>query len=570
MAIVGIDLGTTYSLVAVWTPDGARLIPNALGSHLTPSAVGIDDDGRILIGEIARERLLTHPRLTVHLFKRDMGLDKTYSLGNRIFRPEELSALVLRSLKEDAEHFLGESVTEAVISVPAYFNDAQRKATRNAGLLAGLKVERLINEPTAAALAYGLHRKFEDEALFLIFDLGGGTFDVSLLEYFNGVMEVHAIAGDNYLGGEDFTRLLIGEFLRCNHLSLSSLTSSEQQTLYIRAEACKKDLAVHQESKLIFRAGEATHTLEINAAAFKELSGELLERIRHPLNRVILDAGIKRSDLADVILVGGATRMSMIKETVSLFFNRIPSSSLNPDEVVCLGAAIQAGLKARDQTLREVILTDVCPHTMGTEVVVELDELYQPGYYLPIIERNTTIPTSKEAILTTVQDNQTELRVKIYEGEHRLVKENIYLGSLTVKIPPAPKGSVKVNIRYTYDINGILEVLLFVPATGENKRLIIEENPGEMDAAEIESRLQELQNLKIHPRDQAVNRALMARGERLYEEHLGDIRLYIGNLLAAFDRSLESQERKIIKEAREALKAELDRLEQIINNGNTE
>src|SRR5262245_38165597 len=371
--IAGIDLGTTNSLVAVWRDGEARLVPNALGEFLTPSIVAVDDNGEILIGRPAAERMLTRPDLTTALFKRHMGTNKATRLGNRDFRPEELSSLVLRSLKRDVEMWTSETVDEVIISVPAYFNDTQRKATRIAGELAGLKVERLINEPTAAALAYGLSSQ-QPETQFLIFDLGGGTFDVTIVELFEGVIEVRATAGDNFLGGEDFVSVLIDRFLvwaaSAEGPTRKDVQSDPRLYQIIRREAerAKRQLTSAQEVSMNVPWKDTVLRFPFTDALAEEWFEPVLQRIRQPVERALRDANIRPSQLSEVLLVGGATRMPLVRSLVARMFGRFPDTRINPDEAVALGAAIQAGLKARDAALREVVLTDVCPYTLGVEI----------------------------------------------------------------------------------------------------------------------------------------------------------------------------------------------------------
>lgn len=561
MPTIGIDLGTTNSLVAYWTENGPAIIPNALGSNLTPSVVSIDDNNEILVGEIAKERLITHPNLTVSAFKRYMGTEKQYKLGKYYFTPQELSSFVLKSLKADAEAFFGQKVEEAVISVPAYFNDAQRKATKQAAELAGLKVERLISEPTAAAIAYGLHQE-KSETKFIVFDLGGGTFDVSILELFEGVMEVRSIAGDNFLGGEDFTNLLVSYFLDCEKIDVNSLDSKSKSSLYKQAEMCKRSLGENNFGKMCFNNKDKSYEKTIDRADFEKLTSQLLLRLRHPIERALRDAELQPNDLDAIILIGGATRMPVIKSVVARMFGKLPFSNINPDEAVALGAAIQVALKERNQTLNEIILTDVCPYTLGTSIAKQVDrDRYESGYFLPIIERNTPIPVSRVESLTTIRDYQASINVGIYQGESRHVEDNIKIGELNIKIPPAEAGRELIDVRYTYDINGILEVEVVSISTGEKSRVVIEKNLGSMTPEEIEERLKALQDIKIHPRDKAENRLLLAKGERLYEESLGEKREYIGNLLQKFESVLSSQNERSIKRAALELKQQLEQIE---------
>lgn len=559
--IVGIDLGTTNSLVAVWRDGSSELMTNALGETLTPSVVGLDDDGQILVGKAARERLQTHPEKTTALFKRYMGSAQEIRLGAGTYRPEELSSLVLKSLKADVERAYGEPVTEAVISVPAYFSDAQRKATRIAGELAGLKVEKLINEPTAAALAYGLHQK-EGETSFLVFDLGGGTFDISILELFDGVMEVRASAGDNFLGGEDFDRLLVEHFLAL-HRDEQDFPAKELVTPSLRREAERVRKALGQDDRVDFvlRHAEREWRKTITQEQMSDLFAPLLARLRSPIERALRDAKIRVADLNEILLVGGTTRMPLIRKLAAGMFGRFPAMTLNPDEVVAQGAAIQAALKQRDAALEEVVLTDVCPYTLGIETTQYVFNGYQPGHYLPIIERNSVVPVSRVRTVNTISDNQDHVLLKIFQGESRLVKDNIALGELNIPVPKAKAGEVELDVRFTYDNNGLLEADVLIQMTGEKHKLVIENNPGVMTPTEIRERLKVLEALKVHPREQQVNTHLTARLERLYQEYLGEARETIGIWAAQFQRVLETQDDRQINELRKQLEQEADRFE---------
>ncbi len=366
--IVGIDLGTTNSAVGIWRDGRAELIPNSLGSFLTPSAVSIEDKGDLLVGLAARERQVSHPERTATAFKRYMGSKRRSRLGNNEMLPEELSALVLRSLKADAEKFLGEAVSDAVITVPAYFNDKQRQATRRAGQLAGLDVRRLLNEPTAAALAYGIHQR-DVETRFLVFDLGGGTFDVSVLELFDGVIEVRASTGDNQLGGEDFNEILVDRFFNANHKGMGLTGKHDNAAVYQRmrdqAERCRRKLSGEHAAKMKVVWNDAEFNLDVSEEDFAKDAEALVERLRTPVLRALRDSNIRAESLDEIVLVGGATRMPVVRKAVTKMFGRFPHTQINPDEAVALGAAVQAGLMARDVNLKEVVLTDVCPYSLG-------------------------------------------------------------------------------------------------------------------------------------------------------------------------------------------------------------
>lgn len=561
MALVGIDLGTTNSLVSVFTDDGPELIRNSSGTFLTPSVVGISDQGDVLVGEAAKHRLITHPDKTVARFKRAMGTAKTHSLGKQQYKAEDLSALVLRSLKDDAEAHLGQTVDRAIISVPAYFNDIQRKATYAAGKMAGLKVERLINEPTAAALAYGLSSK-DDENTFLVIDLGGGTFDVSILEIFDGVMEVRSSAGDAFLGGEDFTTAVENHFIEQLGLTREKMKANDLGRLRDLANKAKLALSEKTDVTVKYRKGKSEESLTLSRAKFEELTQKLISRMRMPLQRAISDAGLKSADIERIILVGGATRMPVIRAMVTKLLKKFPEHSLDPDEVIALGTGVQSGLLDRHEALEDIVMTDVCPFTLGTEVAKQTGpNQYEAGYFQPIIERNTVIPASRVEPYSTIHENQSEVNLRIFQGESPRVEDNVPLGEINMKVPKEKGKTQNFEVRFTYDVSGVLEVLVTVLATKETKQLILEGNPGSLSQAEIAKRLKELEKLKIHPRDVAENAAIINRLKAAYENHLGDIRAAIENNLVQFETTLSKQNTTDIKLARTDVTAFLDELD---------
>ena len=549
--IVGIDLGTTNSLLAVWGPDGPRLIPNSLGEVLTPSCVSLDKDGTVLVGRAARDRLQTHPDLSAAVFKRYMGSDKAIRLGKREFRAEELSALILRSLKEDAEAALGHPVTEAIITVPAYFSDAQRKATRVAGQLAGLKVDRLLNEPTAAALAYGIHLRGM-ESKFLVFDLGGGTFDVSVLDLFEGVMEVRASAGDNFLGGEDFVHLLVDQFFETAGVP-SRLKKDAQfmQRLGAQVEGAKRALSDTSSVTIRINHADNDYSMTLDEAGLERACAPLLARLRDPVERAMRDASLKSADLDNIVLAGGATRMPVVRRMVARMFGRFPASEINPDEVVALGAAVQAGLKMKDKALDEVVMTDVAPYSLGIDTAKQLgNSQYSHGHFDPIIERNSVVPVSRMKSYHPVRDDQRILEIHVFQGEARMVKDNILLGKLEIDLPRAPRAECGVDVRFTYDVNGLLQVEATIQKTMQTHALVITGNPGMLTDDEIARRLEALSELKIHPRDRMENRTLMARAERLYQQLRGPLRESLGHHILRFELVLDQQElRRVATEA---------------------
>ena len=558
--IVGIDLGTTHSLIGAYGEQGSTLFPNALGDLLTPSVVSVDGD-TVLVGQAARDRLISHPEHTVAAFKRWMGSSRETRLGSRSFRPEELSALVLRALLADAEAALGEKITEAVISVPAYFSDAQRKATRSAGELAGVRIERLINEPTAAALAYGLQNR-EQESRFLVFDLGGGTFDVSILECFDNVFEVHASAGDNFLGGEDFLEILVEAFCQDHALRRASMSPQEYGQLRRRLEILKRDIGSVTGAPLQIAIGDSSYAWSIDEDRFARLCEPLVQRMRTPIERAMRDAKLQPAQLDEIVLVGGASRMPLVARLVSRMFGRLPLRHINPDQAIALGASVAAGLKSRDSKLEEVILTDVCPYTLGTQIARrDPSGQVHDGYFHPIILRNSTVPISREDMFYPMHDQQKQMTIDIFQGENPLVANNIKLGEITLDLDKRKRNDENgVTVRFTYDINGLLQVEVTEHATQRRHELLLEQNPGLLTPEDIRARLAALAALKVHPRDQQENIAVLARAERLYEEFL-DERSRLQDWIMQFRAILNSQDVALIARHRSELSEALDTLE---------
>lgn len=541
--IVGIDLGTSNSLVSFWDGEKVQLIPNRFGENLTPSVVGIDDNGEILVGSIAKERLVSHAELTGATFKRFMGTEKKYQLGNYELTPVELSSLVLRSLKEDVETFLQQECDDVVISVPAYFNNLQREATIKAAELAGLSVKNLISEPTAAAMAYGFHKK-EDQSI-LVVDLGGGTFDVSLLEMFDGIIQVEAIGGDSTLGGEDFTQIIIKDFLKKNDLVFADITVEVNSIIYKKAELLKRKLTVQLNDSFTLEIEGVSYTYELSQNEYKELCQPLLKKMKAPISRVLSDARMKIADIDQVILIGGATKSTIVRNYFSKLFKKIPFSQIDPDETVGIGAGIQSALKKDRTMVNELMLTDVCAHTLGVNATNQTINGYIEGVFVPIIERNTTIPASKSKVFYTLYDGQKQVEFSIYQGEYPMVKENLKIGELTIHIQPSKEGT-PINCRFSYDSNGLLEVTV-TDNNGQNNQLIIDSSNGKLTKDQISKSLKKMENLKIHPRDRSENRLLIAKLERLFVEKTGVEREQIQKLTIEFMQVLEEQDEILTK-----------------------
>lgn len=556
--VIGIDLGTTNSAVSLWRDGRTQLVANAQGSVLTPSVVGLDDSGNILIGESARQRLQSNPHLTQASFKRYMGSDAQLMLGTQRFRAEELSALLLRQLKQDAESALGEHVHDAVITVPAYFNEIQRRAVKTAGELAGLNVARLLNEPTAASLAFGLLENREQK--YLTFDLGGGTFDVSIIDMFEGVVEVRASSGDVMLGGDDFTDAIC-QWMLDQHPALRQSLTELKPALHAQAEQLKCALSSGNSASAALDWQGQTWRWTLDEAALAEYCRPLLERLQQPVQQALHDARFTLHELDHILLVGGATRMPLVRQTVARLFGRFPRHDLNPDEAVALGAGVQAGMVMADAAVEDIVLTDVMPFSLGIEVVKQQYGQIEEGFFLPLIERNTFLPVSKMKSVSTVYPNQRQVELKVYQGEGRRVRDNILLGEMSVQVPPRPAGEVTLNIRFTYTLDGLLEVECSQGEGIEAARLVIEKTPGQMSEQQIAQSLQRLAALKQHPRDRAENRALLARGAKLYSFLLGDERAWVDEVMSAFEHALDSQDPRIINQMREQVEQALSRFE---------
>ena len=485
--IIGIDLGTTNSCVSVMEGGEAKVIPNPEGNRTTPSVVSFKN-GERQVGEVAKRQAVTNPN-TIMSVKRHMGTSYKVEVEGKEYSPQEISAIILQNLKATAEAYLGETVTKAVITVPAYFNDAERQATKDAGKIAGLEVERIINEPTAAALAYGLDKTDEDETI-LVYDLGGGTFDVSILELGDGVFEVKATAGDNKLGGDDFDQViidyLVDQFRKDNGIDLSKDKMAVQR-LKDAAEKAKKDLSGVTSTQIslpFITAGEAgpLHLeVTLSRAKFEEISSHLVERTMGPVSQALSDAGLSTSEIDRVILVGGSTRIPAVQEAIKKSTGKEPHKGVNPDEVVAMGAAIQGGVITGD--VKDVVLLDVTPLSLGIETM--------GGVFTKLIDRNTTIPTSKSQVFSTAADNQTAVDIHVLQGERPMANDNKTLGRFQLSdIPPAPRGIPQVEVSFDIDKNGIVNVRAKDLGTNKEQTITIKSSTGLSDE-EIEKMVKE-------------------------------------------------------------------------------
>ena len=495
--------------------------------------------------------MATHPRDTATSFKRMIGTASTVTLAGTTLTPEDLSAMVLRSLADDVEAATGERPTEAVITVPAYFNERQRRATRRAGEIAGLYVRRLINEPTAAALAFGLADRGDREP-FLVFDLGGGTFDVSIVEMFDGIDEVLVKLVEPLLAKHSGARE-----------ALDSLPADQRRALLtLAAERTRRALTSAEAAEFRIVVGDTPVTATVTTESFEEAASALVKRLRDPVILALRDCHIDVKTLSDIVLVGGATRMPVVRKALTRMFGRFLNATVHPDYAVALGAAIQVGLLSGGEGLEEIRITDVAPFTLGVGTATrDAHGRFHEDIFAPIIERNTPVPVSRTEQFCTLADNQKQVTFAIYQGEARDVKKNVKLGELTVPVPPRKAGEVAVDVRFTYDTSGLLDVDVSVPANGTTRNLVIVDEEDRRSQKDVTESRKRLNKLKVHPRDEAENVAMVARAERAYEGFTGSAREVIGQGLTDFKGALEKQDPRIIADAREGLGRLIDEID---------
>ncbi|EFC90215.1 chaperone protein DnaK [Dethiosulfovibrio peptidovorans DSM 11002] len=565
--VVGIDLGTTNSCIAVKEGDNVTIIPNSEGARTTPSVVAFTKEGERLVGQLAKRQAIVNSDNTVMSIKRHMGTDYVVSAGGKKYTPQEISAMILQKMKRDAEEYLGEEVKQAVITVPAYFTDAQRQATKDAGAIAGLEVLRIINEPTAASLAYGMNK--QGEAKLLVFDLGGGTFDVSVLDVGDGVFEVLATHGDNQLGGDDWDMAvvdwMVAEFKKSEGIDLSS-DKMALQRLREAAEKAKIELSSMPETSISLPFITANETgpkhmeLSLSRAKFEEITSDLLARVVGPVKRALEDSDLDASSIDKVLLVGGSTRMPMVQRKIKELLDKDPTKGINPDECVAAGAAIQGSIMSGDSD-KNIVLVDVTPLSLGIETL--------GGVCTRIIERNTAIPVTKSQIFTTAADGQTQVEIKVLQGERSMAADNVVLGTFVLDgIPPAPRGVPQVEVSFNIDVNGILNVKATDKGTGKEQHITIQSSnlsKDEIDRMKKEAEANESADAKKKAYIEAKNEAdaLVYRTEKLISD-LGDkiTAEETGSIQSKIDdvkKSLEGEDPSAIESACSALNEEVQK-----------
>ena len=576
--MIGIDLGTTNSLATYIDDNGEiRFVKNEYGNILIPSVVGIDENDDIIVGELAKERRMMNAGETASNFKRRMGTDAKIKVKNRTFDAQMLSSFVLKHLKENAEKQLNEKINRAIISVPAYFNDKQRRDTKMAAELAGLAVERLINEPTAAALSLGSNI-LNQNLKFIVLDLGGGTFDVTLLETFEDIMEVLSISGDTMLGGEDFTTKICEIFLKNIKLSIADLSRDERTKLYTKADRAKKLISL-KNVEIEMEIKGKKYKSEITQENFRETVKPLLVKMKVAIDKALQDGNTDAREIEKVILVGGAVKLGIIEEFVEKYFhkmrgekiyfnnddfienNKLVSIAADPDTVVAYGVGIAVGMKERNKVFKERILTDVCPFTLGTEIVGRR--------FAPIIPRNTTVPTSRSEYFYTIEDYQSQVTVGIYQGESLNIDDNLFLGEFLLDVPQNLAGKEAINVRFTYDINGILEVEATVVSTGLKKSKLIVN--GDLSEEEKNEKIKMLEEIKIQSENKNKDKLLLERANRIYAEIVNtEIRNHISDYLENYKMVVATGDRIRIQKTKESFSQFLDKIDPEINDMNIE
>ena len=557
MAVIGIDLGTTNSLASVYTESGVKVIPNSLGNKLTPSVVGLDDEGKLIVGEVAKERLITHPERTAAEFKRTMGTDKTYKLGEESFSSQQLSSILLRKIVADAKAHLNEEIDEVVISVPAYFDDKMRTATKQAAEMAGIKCERLINEPSAAALAY-LYKHGWKDGTYMVVDFGGGTLDVSIIDSFDSVMEIIAVAGNNHLGGKDINEAIYNHFCLVNNLLDSNLTPEERAIIYRMSETTKIALSTNPLAVMSVCLNDQEYSLTLDNNSLIKIAHESFEKLFEPIKKALKDSRLKPNELEAIVLVGGSCKMPTVASYIEKITGVKPCSDLDPDTAISLGAGVYSGIKTKNQQLKDVVMTDICPFSLGVDCRDMNDDLVMSF----IIDRNSMLPCSQIKSYYAIHQNQTEVEFRIYQGESIIPENNIYLGSMSITCPPTNTNEFIATCRMTYDINGIL-VIDVTNKEGVTFSKTLVGNNVKLSEKEIATIKAKLDKLRFSDEVDEESQLLVSRAERVIEETLSYERDFLMNALTIFKLTMNKGNSVEKRKAKEDFKKLLDSLEGI-------
>ncbi|MEK3887988.1 Hsp70 family protein [Bacillus sp. FSL K6-3431] len=568
MAVIGIDLGTTNSAMAIYRNGRSEIVLNGSDQRTTPSVYQLKPNGEEIIGSSAKKGALSLPRHTVMEVKRLMGKDEQITVGERKYRPEEISSKILAYFKKSAEEKLREEVTEAVVTVPAYFSDAQRKATKIAGELAGLKVERIINEPTAAALAY-CHEHMDKNQHVLVYDLGGGTFDVSIVELFEGVVEVKASAGDNFLGGTDFDEAIMNmikaDFTSEKGYAIDEVAFDSDMLYFMLKEAAenaKIDLSTQLETEIMLPLigmrdnVPVSHQMKVTRSRFEDVIRDQVNSTLDKINLALSDADLVAEDISEILMVGGSTRIPLVRESMEREFKKTVRTDLNPDEVVAIGAAVQAAIKSGEiDSTTGLMAIDVCPYTLGTEVNLHVNGRMMDGFFDPIIHRNSTIPVSETKLYYTANDYQEVVDVSVYQGEGRFISET-ELVSDDLKLDGIPRdlaGRQSLEVTFNYDINGLIQVDAKILSTGKKVTQVIQYQPGVMSDKEIDQSFARLENERVDSELLASVHALTLQAKRKMEHNSPEKNEIIGGLLTALTHAIETGNIVLIKKLEQQL-----------------
>ena len=556
MAIIGIDLGTTNSLATVYSEDGVKLIRNSMGKALTPSVVGVDDEGNVIVGEVAKERLITHPHLTAAEFKRTMGTDREYTLDEKNYSSQQLSSIVLRKIVADAKEFLGEEIEEAVISVPAYFNDKMRIATKQAAELAGIKCERLINEPSAAALAYLYHHEWKD-GTYMVVDFGGGTLDVSIIDSFDSVMEIIAVAGNNQLGGKDFNEAIYRHFCEVNQLTDDDLTPEEQAIIYRMSETTKIALSTNPMAVMTVVLNDKKYSLALDNNELIRIAHDVFEKMYEPIKKALKDSRLSAEELEAIVLVGGSCKMPTVASYIEKVTGVPPCTDIDPDTAIGFGAGIYSGIKSKNPKLKEVVMTDICPFSLGVSCHDEATDEYIMSY---IIERNSMLPCTNSQDYYAIHDYQTEVNFTIYQGESIIPENNIKLGKVSIKTPPTKHNDFIASVRMTYDINGIL-IIDITNRDKESVSKVLLDNNVRLSEKELERIRMKLDQLRFSEGKDEEADLLISRAERIIEESLSIKRELMIQHLQKFKAAMKYGNTVEKRTSKENFSAFLDHME---------